>query len=115
MSDETTKSILGDAATSSVEEPGRKRFLFEKSRAPAADSLRKLRHAIKWQVLFGLRTRRDRGRPRKEESNARAAGERRKGIENSASGDSEQDRTGYQAQGNAHRDSHDGKRTGQRA
>src|SRR5437762_8935796 len=26
MSDETTKSILGDAATSSVEEPGRKRF-----------------------------------------------------------------------------------------
>src|SRR6266516_27746 len=32
----------------------------EKSRAPAADSLRKLRHAIKWQVLFGLRATGDR-------------------------------------------------------
>src|SRR5205823_6300292 len=40
---------------------GAKAFLsFEKSRAPAADSLRKLRHAIKWQVLFGLRTSGDR-------------------------------------------------------
>src|SRR5205823_8305452 len=31
MSDETTKSILGDAATSSVEEPGRKRFFRSKN------------------------------------------------------------------------------------
>src|SRR5205814_1770352 len=32
MSDETTKSILGDAATSSVEEPGRKRFFCRRTR-----------------------------------------------------------------------------------
>src|SRR5881275_2981138 len=32
MSDETTKSILGDAATSSVEEPGRKRFFCGRNR-----------------------------------------------------------------------------------
>src|SRR5881296_1094241 len=32
MSDETTKSILGDAATSSVEEPGRKRFFCRRNR-----------------------------------------------------------------------------------
>src|SRR5947207_10489770 len=40
---------------------GAKAFLsFGKSRAPAADSLRKLRHAIKRQVLFGLRATGDR-------------------------------------------------------
>src|SRR5947207_6741793 len=32
MSDETTKSILGDAAASSVEEPGRKRFFCRRNR-----------------------------------------------------------------------------------
>src|SRR5437016_10929918 len=32
MSDETTKSILRDAATSSVEEPGRKRFFCRRNR-----------------------------------------------------------------------------------
>jgi hypothetical protein len=32
MSDETTKSILGDATTSSVEEPGRKRFFCRRNR-----------------------------------------------------------------------------------
>src|SRR5437588_8359161 len=32
MSDETTTSILGDAATSSVEEPGRKRFFCRRNR-----------------------------------------------------------------------------------
>src|SRR5213078_3370181 len=32
MSDETTKSILEDAATSSVEEPGRKRFFCRRNR-----------------------------------------------------------------------------------
>src|SRR5436305_4893855 len=32
MSDETTKSILGDAATSSLEEPGRKRFFCRRNR-----------------------------------------------------------------------------------
>src|SRR5256714_10941296 len=32
MSDETTKSILGDAATSSVEEPGRKQFFRSENR-----------------------------------------------------------------------------------